>query len=368
MARTWLSVTVELLGGRGEQLWPWPGRVFAVGPSHTFGQLADAINAGFARWDRAHLSMFTLVDGRLVTDPETGDDLVTSAGGPFGVAVDITTARVARSVEPGAEFQYTFDFGDDWIHRCTVAAEKVDPLDVVGIVPTVPMAYWGWRLIPDQYQRRWADDDGTSQPPTPPTATHPMLRQHWPESRQHRGLDLVRLRAAVTTRDITGFFAAVDGVDLDDALQQVASGIPMLLEHRDDRVETFTVSVINRLTRRNFDGDVVLAQDLIALLRHDTLASRAVPVDLEMLCAELEGDAELSTGSYLDLQTGEVINDVLTDPAMVGDDVAVDVDDDPDRWLRVEPAGSRNGWHDMAAFAGSLPDRSLRSRTSAGDR
>lgn len=32
MARTWLSVTVELLGGRGEELWPYPGRVFAVGP------------------------------------------------------------------------------------------------------------------------------------------------------------------------------------------------------------------------------------------------------------------------------------------------------------------------------------------------
>ena len=50
MARTWLSVTVELLGGRGEHLWPWPGRVFAVGPSHTFLDLADAINDAFARW------------------------------------------------------------------------------------------------------------------------------------------------------------------------------------------------------------------------------------------------------------------------------------------------------------------------------
>src|SRR3954451_10538166 len=43
MARTWLSVTVELLGGRGEELWPWPGRIFAVGPSHTFMDLANAI-------------------------------------------------------------------------------------------------------------------------------------------------------------------------------------------------------------------------------------------------------------------------------------------------------------------------------------
>lgn len=50
MARTWLSVTVELLGGRGEELWLWPGRVFAVGPSHTFLDLADSINNAFARW------------------------------------------------------------------------------------------------------------------------------------------------------------------------------------------------------------------------------------------------------------------------------------------------------------------------------
>ena len=186
-----------------------------------------------------------------------------------------------------------------------------------------------------------------------------MLRQDWPESRQLRSLDLVKLRAAIATGDVAGFLAAVDGVDLDDALHQVAAGIPMLLEHRDDRAETFTVSVINRLTRRDWDGDDVLAQDLIALLRHGALAGRAVPVDLEILCAELEGDTELSTGGYLDLQTGEVINDVLTDPAMVGDDAAIDIDEEPDRWLRIEPAGSRDGWHDMAAFVARLPDTSL---------
>ena len=75
MARTWLSVTVELLGGRGEELWPWPGRIFAVGPSHTFMDLADAINDAFARWDRSHLSMFTLADGRVITDEETGAEM-----------------------------------------------------------------------------------------------------------------------------------------------------------------------------------------------------------------------------------------------------------------------------------------------------
>ncbi len=35
MGKTWLSVRVELLSGRGEDLWPRPGPVFIVGPRHT---------------------------------------------------------------------------------------------------------------------------------------------------------------------------------------------------------------------------------------------------------------------------------------------------------------------------------------------
>src|SRR5690349_17602241 len=113
MARTWLSVTVELLGGRGKELWPWPGRIFAVGPSHTFMDLANAINGAFARWDRSHLSMFTLSDGRVVTDEETRAEMAVSVGGPVMASpLDIDVARVVRTVEPGAEFQYTFDLGD----------------------------------------------------------------------------------------------------------------------------------------------------------------------------------------------------------------------------------------------------------------
>jgi hypothetical protein len=80
MARTWFSVTVELLGGRGEELWPWPGRIFAVGLSRTSMDLANAINDAFARWGRSRLSMFTLSDGRVITDEETGAELAGSIG------------------------------------------------------------------------------------------------------------------------------------------------------------------------------------------------------------------------------------------------------------------------------------------------
>src|SRR5262249_11494911 len=34
MARTWLSVRVGLVAGRGGGLWPGPGRIFAAEPSH----------------------------------------------------------------------------------------------------------------------------------------------------------------------------------------------------------------------------------------------------------------------------------------------------------------------------------------------
>lgn len=190
MARTWLSVTVELLGGRGEDLWPYPGRVFAVGPSHTFADLAEAVNDGFARWDRAHLSVFTLADARVVTDPETGADLAVSAGGPLGAALDMGVARVARRVTLGAEFQFVFDLGDSWTHRCVVGEVKVDPFHVLGIRPEAPMPYWGWGEIPDQHGRRWSEDDGGHPVSPRPVDPHPMLLRAWPPPGQVPAVDL----------------------------------------------------------------------------------------------------------------------------------------------------------------------------------
>lgn len=182
MARSWLSVSVELLGGgRDEDPWPWPGRIFVVGPSHTFLNLADAINLAFARWDLAHLSSFGLADGREITDEETGEELADPLEGPPVVWLDIASTRVARTVGPGDEFKYTFDLGDQWTHRCVVAENRVDPLEVLGIRPDVPVAYWGWGSLPDQYGRRWKDDDGVSPPPPRPDRPHPMLHFGWPE-------------------------------------------------------------------------------------------------------------------------------------------------------------------------------------------
>lgn len=362
MKRTWLSVTVELLGGRGEELWPWPGRIFAVGPSHTFADLASAINDAFARWDRAHLSVFTLVDSRVITDDATGVELAASDGGPILAPLDIESTKVDDIVGPGAEFQFTFDLGDDWTHRCVVAEEKIDPVEVLGIRPKVPLPYWGWGTIPDQYGRRWLADDGQSRPPRRPSRPHPMLLHAWPPQDHVPALDLSELRQAIAGDDSARFLAVVTGRDVDNALQQVGAGVPMALQQQPEQAQSVALSVINRLTMRGGAGDQVLAEDLIAQLRREPLKRKALPVDLEMLSNTMEGDASLSTGGYLDLRTGDVFDDSATDPMMVGEDVAIDVEDEPDRWLWIERTGSRAGWQDMADFARRQRDTALRER------
>lgn len=362
MARTWLSVTVELLGGRGDELWPWPGRVLAVAPSHTFEDLAEAINDAFARWDRSHLSMFTLPDGRLVTDPETGEEQSGLGVGPSGSSLDMAKATVAGTVDRGAEFRYTFDLGDDWVHRCVVGEDVIDPLEQVGSTPPSPLPYWGWGAIPDQYGRRWADDDGISDGPRRRQQPHPMLTHDWPERTGVAELDPGEVRAAIAKGDVAAFLAAVQGRVVDDALQQVGGGLAWALAADRHGAEPVAVSVIDRLLARAGEGDDVLAEDLTAVLRGEPLTGRAVPVDLEQLSDLLEGDPMMSTGGVLDLHTGESMPMEALDPAVVGEEYAIDLEEDPDRWLGVRCLGSRDGWQDMAAFAQRQRSAQLRER------
>lgn len=359
MARTWLSVTVELLGGRGDELWPWPGRVLAVGPDHTFAQLAAAINDAFARWDRSHLSEFTLSDGRLVTDAETGEELSEEEQVSW---LDLAQTRVAATVRPGEEFRFTFDLGDQWVHRCVVGQDAIDPVAELGVKPPTPLPYWGWGTIPDQYGRRWADDDGTSRAATRPAQAHPMLGDAWPGRAEALSLDMGDVRAAIAHGDAAAFLAAVAGRDIDDALQQVGEGVPMALATDRAAAEPLARTVIARLEDRGALGDDVLAEDLAAAVRGQPSGGRVLPVDLDQLSSVLEGDPSLGAGGVLDLQTGEFHPDDALDASMVGDEYVIDVEEDPDRWLTVDCHGSRNGWQDMAAFARRHRDVELRER------
>jgi hypothetical protein len=189
-----------------------------------------------------------------------------------------------------------------------------------------------------------------------------MLLHAWPAPAQVPGLNLSELRGAIASADAARFLAAVTGRDIDDALQQVGAGIPMALEQRRQEAEPVALSVINRLTWRGGPGDRVLAEDLLAGLRREPLTGRVVPIDLDMLSTVLEGDPDLSTGGYLDLRTGQVYDETATDPMMVGEDAAIDVEEEPVRWLRLNRSGSRTSWQDMAAFAERQHDGALRER------
>jgi hypothetical protein len=170
VARTWLSIRVDLIEGRGERLWPRPGRVFAAARSHTFAQLGDAIDDAFARWDRSHLTTFDFPDRSCLYGPIRWED--PPERGQFA-----GTARLSR-LRAGEQLTYTFDMGDDWTHLLTVAPDRIDPLHTLGIIPDTPLPYWGWGTIPDQYGRH-SDHDDDPPGPNPDASDLPPIHPYW---------------------------------------------------------------------------------------------------------------------------------------------------------------------------------------------
>jgi hypothetical protein len=172
MTRTWLSIRVDLVAGPDELYWPRPERIFAAAPTHTFAQLATAIDDAFARWDRSHLHQFTRADGSELGIPSREDEL-------SGRVVDYRRVKLAQ-LQVGEQFAYVFDFGDQWEYLCTVGPKRIDPVEALGIRPDQPLPYFGWGDIPDQYGRLWDGDDGESPRPRRPSRSDlPPLLWHW---------------------------------------------------------------------------------------------------------------------------------------------------------------------------------------------
>jgi Plasmid pRiA4b ORF-3-like protein len=144
----WLQVQVELEGSAELPCDPPPGRIVIVGPGHTFLQLAETIDAAFARWDLAHLHAFELPDGRFVGLPDGGPPL-----GEQPRWLDDRAIEVLAAVGPGDRFGYTFDLTAAWRHSCRVLEATVDPLSLFGERPPRPAIAFGWGWIPDQYGR-----------------------------------------------------------------------------------------------------------------------------------------------------------------------------------------------------------------------
>lgn len=148
----WLILRVVLHGQSGEERTEPPGRDLLVSTSHTFVEIAAAIDRAFARWDVSHLHEFVLTDGRRIVAAD--DDGLED--GDLDETVE-TMASIDLTV--GGSLEYVFDLGAGWAHRCTVLQDPVDPLEEAGIVPTEIVATFGWGTIPDQYGRVSPDSD-----------------------------------------------------------------------------------------------------------------------------------------------------------------------------------------------------------------
>src|SRR5215831_16757448 len=96
MTGTWFSIRVDLVAGHGELYWPRPGRIFAAAPTHTFAQLATAIDDAFARWDRSHLHQFTRSDGSELGIPSREDEISGPAAAALGAPRVLYGARLCR--------------------------------------------------------------------------------------------------------------------------------------------------------------------------------------------------------------------------------------------------------------------------------
>lgn len=149
-----MIVRVLLAAQGGEEFVGPPGRDLLVCDTHTFAELATAIDRAFARWDLSHLHEFRFADGRRIgmIDP---DDLDDDAADLDERKVTVQQAGLRR----GDTFEYVFDFGDSWEHRCTILRCKVDPMKESGAASSEIVPVFGWGTIPDQYGRTTPEDD-----------------------------------------------------------------------------------------------------------------------------------------------------------------------------------------------------------------
>ncbi|MCA1700296.1 MAG: plasmid pRiA4b ORF-3 family protein [Actinobacteria bacterium] len=141
--------------------------MFAAARSHTFLQLADAIDTAFARWDRAHLSLFELADATDVCGPIEWDD-------PPDESVFAASTRLSR-LNAGEQFLYTFDMGDDWTHLCTSPSSASTRSRRSASSPTGPWRTRGGARSPTS--TAGAAKPTTARPRCHPTRSSPTCRR-----------------------------------------------------------------------------------------------------------------------------------------------------------------------------------------------
>jgi hypothetical protein len=109
---SWFVIRVELAGRAGEEIDPPPGRDFLASSEFSLLQLGVAIDYAFARWDLGHLHLFRMPAGEeyMLGGDEDGD--------PSSSTESVSLGQLGLT--QGTTFEYVFDLGDEWRHRCQV--------------------------------------------------------------------------------------------------------------------------------------------------------------------------------------------------------------------------------------------------------
>ena len=369
MPRTWIAVTVELVAGMGEYYWPRPGRVLLAKRSTSFRDLARAIDSAFGRWDLAHLHRFSLFDGSEVVPVEWWEDTT-------GEELDDARTSLSR-LKAGEVFAYEFDLGDAWEHVCTVDPERVDPEDVYGAVPPGPVVIDSWGTIPDQYGRRWREDDGEAEPqpqPDPPAGDLPPLMYSWGppgaweasgraspgagqpfdwEPREWDDTSWRALRGAVYRGDADAVVEALRRRDPVEPAHLAGDGVLLALEEGVGEAVSYALVLIRRLSERQGPGDAALVDELRAAMRHaDVTPKEPLPIDLDQLAAELYGGDSLD-GWRIDRETARWWPDDPED--VIGEPPPAHWDDE-DRWIFIDSLGPEAQREDMDDFISTVDD------------
>lgn len=95
-----------------------PVHVIQLGPTSTFAELSRAIDTLFGHESDMHLHEFRQGGRDLVSMPEFED---------YDASIDEAILPVSSLLDPGDTFEYVYDLGDYWRHRCDVLASAARP-------------------------------------------------------------------------------------------------------------------------------------------------------------------------------------------------------------------------------------------------
>ncbi|HTW10863.1 MAG TPA: UPF0158 family protein [Acidimicrobiales bacterium] len=171
-----------------------------------------------------------------------------------------------------------------------------------------------------------------------------------------------RLRAALVRGDGMSVVAVLEGRVPHELLQLAGDGLLLALGQGVPGAAELVHTCVPALRERGWAGDDELAAELeaatSALARPLTL--KGVPIDLDELSMVLEAGPE-DRGGVIDLISGEVWSKEAVEQAKQVSDNAPDLRDE-NRWLPVEPEGSRERYLDMADFAATVHDPAERDQ------